>query len=440
MSSLKPLATIFALALTALSVASSARAADSAVRWHNDIDKALAVAAQSNRLVLVHFWKPSCGPCVKLDAQVFSEPQFAAALEADYVPVKINTDQLPMTARRYGIEFLPTDIILTPDGKVAAKTSCPADGVEYARRLRETASSVRRNNGAQYAQADRSAASQDATRNAPTNYASRDYAQREEYGRGPVAATEAPANTGGSYGAERRYSNDIAAQSPGDATPRYSDNMASQAAAPRMTSRDVPANNTPAANYTEQSGAAALPYGTPAGQTAGPSNNQYGGQATNSSYQAYSPDARTPPAQGLANDHRAPLAPAAATSGPPALCLEGRCPVTFYDTRSWTHGDRRYGAVHRGRLYLFINAAAQQRFLADPDKYSPAVSGHDAVAWVEQGQLVPGAMKFGGQYRNLIYLFSSEATLRQFEANPERYAAPVEQAIAAGRNQGQIWR
>ena len=95
---IKPLASIVTLALTALSLPLSAQAADSAVRWHNDIDKALALAAQSNRLVLVHFWKPSCGPCVKLDAQVFSEPQFAAVLEADYVPVKINTDQLPMTA------------------------------------------------------------------------------------------------------------------------------------------------------------------------------------------------------------------------------------------------------------------------------------------------------------------------------------------------------
>jgi YHS domain-containing protein/thiol-disulfide isomerase/thioredoxin len=436
---IKPLASIVTLALTALSLPLSAQAADSAVRWHNDIDKALAIAAESNRLVLVHFWKPSCGPCVKLDAQVFSEPRFAAVLEADYVPVKINTDQLPMTARRYGIEFLPTDIILTPDGKVAAKTSCPADGVDYARRLRETASSVRRNNGAQYAQADRSAAGQDATRNAPTSYASRDYAQREEYGRAPVAATEAPANAGNGYGTERRYANDMTSQPPVDATPRYGDSTPPQGAAPRMTSRDVPANNTSAANYTDQSGAAALPYGQPSGQSRSQSDDKYGGQTTNSSYQTYAPDARTPPPQDVARD-RAPIAQSAAPSGPPALCLEGRCPVTFYDTRSWTHGDRRYGAVHRGRLYLFINAAAQQRFLADPDKYSPAVSGHDAVAWVEQGQLVPGAMKFGGQYRNLIYLFSSEATLRQFEANPERYAAPVEQAIAAGRNQGQIRR
>jgi YHS domain-containing protein len=129
-----------------------------------------------------------------------------------------------------------------------------------------------------------------------------------------------------------------------------------------------------------------------------------------------------------------------AASSKPALCLDGRCPVTFHDTKNWAHGDRRFGAVHRGRLYLFVNAAAQQRFLADPDKYSPAVSGHDAVAWVEQGQFVPGVMKFGGEFNGLVYLFSSEATLRQFEANPKRYAAPVEQAISSGRNQGQIRR
>jgi protein disulfide-isomerase len=124
----------------------------------------------------------------------------------------------------------------------------------------------------------------------------------------------------------------------------------------------------------------------------------------------------------------------------PTLCLDGHCPVTLMETQRWLYGDRRFGAVHRGRLYLFTSTDAQQRFLADPDRYSPAISGHDAVAWVDQGRLVAGERKFGGYYRNFIYLFASEEALRQFEANPERYAAPVEQAVAVGKGQGQVRR
>jgi YHS domain-containing protein len=36
-------------------------------------------------------------------------------------------------------------------------------------------------------------------------------------------------------------------------------------------------------------------------------------------------------------------------------------------------------------------------------------------------------------YDNLFYLFASEATLQQFAANPERYAASVRQAMGIER-------
>jgi YHS domain-containing protein/thioredoxin-like negative regulator of GroEL len=432
---------IFAIAIAVLAATTSATAsaADSAVRWQSDIEAALAQASQSNRLVLLHFWGTNCRPCIQLDNSVFKEPQFAAVLEADYVPVKINADQFPVTAQRYGVRSWPTDVVLTPDGKVAATMQCPADGPTYARKLRETASSFRRPT-AQIADGNRqmpaasgyAANGYNANGYAANGYAaSREsaasYAPREDYRQAPpVTAVESrqPA----AEGFDRRYANDASSQSqPAQSAPTYQSRNnfadAPKAGTATMTTRDT----TPATAVASQD-KSGLPYGNPA-PTA----------STNRAPPAYTAaDAR---AGGVAAPSSAATPSNTPPSNtPPSLCLDGHCPVTLIETGKWIFGDRRYGATHRGRLYLFTSSATQQRFLADPDRYGPAVSGHDAVVWLEQGRLVRGEIKFGGVHNGIVYLFSNEDSFRKFETNPDHYAAPAQQALATGRGQGQIRR
>jgi YHS domain-containing protein len=101
----------------------------------------------------------------------------------------------------------------------------------------------------------------------------------------------------------------------------------------------------------------------------------------------------------------------------------------------WVLGNRQWGAVHRGRTYLFAGPQQQQQFMADPDRYAPMVSGNDAVLAVAQGQMVPGQRQFGATYGDRVYLFSSEATLAEFEKQPNRYADPLLQAMQAEARQ-----
>ena len=60
----------FCTLLTMLALLPAAAGAE--IRWLNSIDEARRVAAQTNRLVLVHFWSTSCMPCVKLEKTVYS--------------------------------------------------------------------------------------------------------------------------------------------------------------------------------------------------------------------------------------------------------------------------------------------------------------------------------------------------------------------------------
>src|SRR5262245_31057718 len=80
-----------------------ALAQQNGIAWQHDLEAAKAVAKQTNRLVLVHFWTTSCGPCVALDQTVFSQPGVASALESQFVPVKLDADENSATAQWFGI-------------------------------------------------------------------------------------------------------------------------------------------------------------------------------------------------------------------------------------------------------------------------------------------------------------------------------------------------
>jgi YHS domain-containing protein len=105
--------------------------------------------------------------------------------------------------------------------------------------------------------------------------------------------------------------------------------------------------------------------------------------------------------------------------------------VTLLETKKWQKADPQFGAVHRGRTYLFASAEHQKKFLANPDAFAPVLSGYDPVRVATTGQLVEGNRAFGvithGDHR--IFLFADKAALEQFERSPRDYSGPAYQAM-----------
>jgi len=103
--------------------------------------------------------------------------------------------------------------------------------------------------------------------------------------------------------------------------------------------------------------------------------------------------------------------------------LEGYCPVTLTERGAWVEGRAQWGVRHRGRTYLFAGIEQQKVFLADPDRYAPALSGDDPVLAFDAGKSKPGQRRYGVTYQSRMYLFSSTDTRDAFAANPQRYTA-----------------
>jgi len=97
------------------------------------------VAAETNRLLLIHFWAEWCRPCRQMEAEVFSRPDVLSALATNYVAVKVNFDRAPELVREFRIESIPTDVILTPNGELLQKFVGGSSAERYIERISQVA-------------------------------------------------------------------------------------------------------------------------------------------------------------------------------------------------------------------------------------------------------------------------------------------------------------
>ncbi|NOZ84098.1 MAG: thioredoxin [Epsilonproteobacteria bacterium] len=92
--------------------------------WENEV-----INAKS--LVMVDFWAPWCGPC-RMVAPVIDE----IADETDDVIVgKLNTDEQPSIASRYGIMSIPT-VMFFKGGKVVDQVIGAAPKESYVEKIK----------------------------------------------------------------------------------------------------------------------------------------------------------------------------------------------------------------------------------------------------------------------------------------------------------------
>jgi len=361
-------------------------AAQEPLRWEPTLESAKRRAAASNRLVLIHFRADWCGACQKMEKEVFEQPGVAMAVQAYFVPVKVNADYFPATRRQYGVTALPTDVIITARGKPVERILGPIDAASYVAHLNRVAMSTQGGNAVGYAQNRAAPSSAAMPPNAPLQ-------ARPGYQPGNVPSDNAPRNN--------------AANDPDD---RYANYFSRPPSQPPPQRQPAPQQQQSLWGHRPVGPPAQPPFAPPQQAQAGP------------------PAPNVPPQ-------------VAQTPAPnPPLGLDGYCPVELTENVTWVLGDRKWGALHRGRTYLFAGPEQQRRFLAQPDRYAPALAGNDVVIAVEDGRHVSGHRKHGVFFGGKVYLFTDEASLAKFSKNPNHYASRAVQSAQAGVQQRRHFR
>ena len=73
---------------------------------------------KANPVVLVDFWAEWCGPCKMLSPAI---EELSARYEGRALVAKVNVDESPDLARRFGVMSIPTVVILKDGAEVERK-------------------------------------------------------------------------------------------------------------------------------------------------------------------------------------------------------------------------------------------------------------------------------------------------------------------------------
>lgn len=445
------LATGFLFACSALA-ATVSLAADDQLPWCEDFATACQQANYQGKLVLLHFYSDDCPPCVRVEKNVFSQPEVGAAVGRSYIPVKVHARKTPALVERYHVQAWPTDVFVTPAGLELTRSVSPQSPTDYIAMVNSVAATAgvsiakantkaaaaatiaqvsnQANSQYNYLTSTASTSAQQFQQSAAQAQQSAQQAASQSWNYAQQQTNQAVANT--QQAAQQGYAAGTQAVTAGAQSAQQQTQAAAESAKEVLNRYSQPFQ--PAAVDAQ----AAVAGGPPAWQSpfannapatpAAPDINAVAAvqQQYPANYAAPQPPQQQP---FVAAPAAAPAPPTAAPAGAYPIAMEGYCPVTLAVERKWKKGQPQFGAVHRRRTFLFTSEAEQQKFLADPDRYSPVMVGYDPVKFMQTGELVDGRATFSLTYRKQVYLFTDDNSLKSFWQNPSQFTEGLRQAM-----------
>ncbi|MFZ0429439.1 MAG: thioredoxin domain-containing protein [Acidobacteriota bacterium] len=104
------------LVLSSISLTGLARSLD----WESSFSQGMVRAKQEWKPVLVDFWASWCGPCQRMDREVYTDSHFRE-LSDGFVLIEVDVDRFMSTQARYHVTSLPTLLFLDPFGLEIAR-------------------------------------------------------------------------------------------------------------------------------------------------------------------------------------------------------------------------------------------------------------------------------------------------------------------------------
>ena len=87
------------------------------IRWES-FTAGMARGKAENKKVFVHFYADWCGTCKIMENKTFKDPGVIAALNQDYIPIKVDVDRNRKLSKMFKVKFLPDNWFIKGDNEI----------------------------------------------------------------------------------------------------------------------------------------------------------------------------------------------------------------------------------------------------------------------------------------------------------------------------------
>ncbi|HSO60043.1 MAG TPA: thioredoxin fold domain-containing protein [Desulfobacterales bacterium] len=107
---------VLLLVLLAVGAVSGPAAADK-IEWHT-YDSGMARSKFEKKKVFLHFYADWCKYCADMENKTFKDPAVIAALNRNFIPIRVDSDRDKQTASLYRVKGLPDTWFISESGEV----------------------------------------------------------------------------------------------------------------------------------------------------------------------------------------------------------------------------------------------------------------------------------------------------------------------------------
>ncbi len=87
------------------------------IGWHSYED-GMARSKFEKKKVFLHFFADWCAYCVEMERKTFKDPAVVAALNRDFIPIRVDADREKTTTALYRVKGLPDSWFIAETGEV----------------------------------------------------------------------------------------------------------------------------------------------------------------------------------------------------------------------------------------------------------------------------------------------------------------------------------
>jgi len=375
-------------AVVSLLVPVNGNAAENEIEWSTDVEGSLREAAASGKPAVLYFTASWCGYCRRMEKNTYTDAKVVETVNRNFVPVKIDSDRNRSLLKELGVKGLPEILVVSPElrplkrisGFQTPEAMLASLPVIPTKRSAPAASQPTQRSRILGRVRGESADNRPGARTIPLPWPKRGVRAVSE------STTEMlPTAAVASYGdpAAPQMLPEVSTATPDKATP-------DKATEDKAAEDKAVADN--AAGVTQPAVKRRL-FGDLFAKVAAERNRK---------------------------------SAVATTAGNEVVAFRGASLVTAVERRAVVRGSEQFQIRWRGHVLWFESEAQLRAFAANSELYWPMLNGLCPITLLRSGEQVQGELEYAALFRNRVWLFSSEADMREFLRDPAAVAAAVQ--------------